>query len=1221
MECPQCGLTNPAGTSVCITCSTPLPLDGMTLAVTTGAHPPANPPNPPNRPAPTPPPANIDFDRTLTTGAASGSFRSPAAPMSEAAFAAALEPGRILGNRYEILQILGQGGMGAVYKARDTELDRLVALKVIRPELAQYSEVLQRFKQELILARQVTHRNVIRIYDLGEAEGIKFITMDYIEGRDLKSMIREKGKFEAKEAVDVVVQVARALEAAHGEGVIHRDLKPQNIMVEQQGRVSVMDFGIARSMEEVGGGMTQTGALMGTIEYMSPEQAKGEKLDARTDLFSLGIIFYETLTGNSPYKADTAMASLYKRLKEVPKPPSELVPGTPAVVNNIVMRCLEIEKEKRYSSAAEIIQDLEVWQGARAGTVIAQAPPLISLQQLTLYWKWLATALAVLFLGLGVFIFRGKLGIGSPTAQGPVAPQASLAILPFRNGSGDPALDWLGPSLADMLSTDVGQSQYMRTISADRLHQVLGDLRVEPNTSIDPTMVTRIADFSSADTVVWGEYAKFGDQIRIDATLQDLKHNRSTPLKIEAASEKDIPGSVDQLADLIRKNLSVSSDVLKEMKASSFQPTSTSVPALKDYNNGLQLLRDGKNLDATKAFQSATQEDPQFALAYSRLAEADSALGYDSDAEQASSKAVDLSSQLNVAERYLIEASHARITKDNKKAIEAYQNLEKTSPNNPDVEYALASVYVDTGDYTKAQAQLAKILQDDPKNLKALWQTGVVMITTGNPQGALDPLNKGLSLAVEANNQEQKSLILLALGVSYRQTNQPDEAMRNYQESMEISQKLGLKRIYSNALTEVAQVQTMLGKSDAALASYTQALQILNDIGMKKEYGNALIDRGVLYDSRGDTDKALQDYKDALEIQREANDQNYEALSLNNIGGDYLTKGDTDNALIYLQQSLELRQKSGNQQPQYMAETLQTLGEVYTATGDYDKALNSFMSSLDVSRKANDTWSVASESDELGKVFRYQGRMGAAVNAFQQAVAGYRTVSNRSVDMAQSLDDLAGSLALAGRGNESAKLLTEAQGLQHDLKNQGLESDVLNAQGDVAFYRGDNAGAQTSYQGALRAAQQAKARDKILTSKLNLAKVAISEGRAQSVAGDLKSAVQEADSLRLKYQSLQASIGLAESMISAKDYSHARQALESDLDQSQKLGSLLETAKIQYLLGNVLRLSGESTESASHYRQAVSTLDQLKAEQGADKLLDRSDLHEMYAQASRWAKS
>jgi len=633
--------------------------------------------------------------------------------MSETAFSAALEPGRVLGNRYEILQMLGQGGMGAVYKARDQELDRLVALKVIRPELAQYPEVLQRFKQELILARQVTHRNVIRIFDLGEADGIKFITMEYIEGRDLKSLIREKGKFDPKEAAEINAQVCRALEAAHMEGVIHRDLKPQNIMVDAQGKVAVMDFGIARSMEEVGGGMTQTGALMGTIEYMSPEQAKGQKLDTRTDLFSLGIIFYETLTGNSPYKADTAMASLYKRIQEIPKPPMELNPDVPVVLNNIVLRCLEIDKEKRYGSATEILQDLEIWQGTRLGTVLAPARPQAPspIQQLVRNWKWVAggTAVAVLALA-GLLFLLGKPG-ASTSSQAPAAPQVSLAILPFRNGSGDSALDWLGPSLADMLSTDVGQSQYMRTISPDRVHQVLSDLQITANTSIDPTTIGRIAQFSNADTVISGTYAKFGDQIRIDATLQDLKHDRSTPLKIEAASEKDLPGSVDQLADLIRKNLSVSSNVLKELKASSFQPASSSVPALRDYNTGLQLLRDGKNLEAVKALQTATTEDPQFALAYSRLAEADSALGYDSDADEASRKAVDLSQQLNPAEKYLIEASRARVAKDNKKAIEAYENLAKSFPNNADVQSALGSLYTDVGDYGKARAQLSKLLQ------------------------------------------------------------------------------------------------------------------------------------------------------------------------------------------------------------------------------------------------------------------------------------------------------------------------------------------------------------------------------------------------------------------------------------------------------------------------------------------------------------------------------
>jgi predicted Ser/Thr protein kinase len=199
-----------------------------------------------------------------------------------------LQPGMVFASRYEIIKTLGEGGMGAVYKAHDRELERDVALKVIKPELANNPEILQRFKQELILARQVTDRNIIRIFDLGEASGIKFITMEYIEGQNLHQMLKQRGKLEAAEAVDLMEQVAAGLAAAHREGIIHRDLKPGNIMCDANGRVVVMDFGLARTLS--GDGMTQTGAMLGTIEYMSPEQAQGKDLNASSDIFTLGLI-------------------------------------------------------------------------------------------------------------------------------------------------------------------------------------------------------------------------------------------------------------------------------------------------------------------------------------------------------------------------------------------------------------------------------------------------------------------------------------------------------------------------------------------------------------------------------------------------------------------------------------------------------------------------------------------------------------------------------------------------------------------------------------------------------------------------------------------------------------------------------------------------------------------------------------------------------------------
>src|SRR6266436_6542621 len=376
MQCPLCQAENPPTAASCTKCSTPLPLNDQTLdgAVPSGV-----------------PPAS-------TTPRGTSAWSVAVAPPPDAPYAQGEElVGTLLAERYEILALLGQGGMGAVYKARDTELDRLVALKIIRPELTTNPEILKRFKQELILARQVTHRNVIRIFDLGQADGFKFITMEYLEGQDLRGVLRAKGKLTPEEAARVILQICRALEAAHGEGVIHRDLKPQNIMLDANGRAYVMDFGIARSAYLPG--MTQTGALVGTPEYMSPEQAKGEKLDERSDLFSLGTILYELIIGHSPYYSDTPLATLWKRIQEKAKPLNEIDPTVPKPLSDIVAKALEIEPENRFATAHEFAQHLESFLGispSMIGSITDQL--LVPLVVQKPNWKYTAIAAMVLLL-------------------------------------------------------------------------------------------------------------------------------------------------------------------------------------------------------------------------------------------------------------------------------------------------------------------------------------------------------------------------------------------------------------------------------------------------------------------------------------------------------------------------------------------------------------------------------------------------------------------------------------------------------------------------------------------------------------------------------------------------------------------------------------------------------------------------------------------------------
>ncbi len=1122
-----------------------------------------------------------------------------------------LESGAVLAGRYEILQTLGEGGMGAVYKAKDLELDRMVALKVIRPELAKNPAIIDRFKQELLLSQRVTHRNVIRIYDLGEGDGVKFITMEFIEGQDLRSLIFERKKVPPEEAVAIMEQVCLALDAAHGVDVIHRDLKPQNIMIDKTGRVLVMDFGLARTLE--GDGMTQTGALVGTMEYMSPEQALAKDLDQRSDIFSAGLIFYELLSGQMPFRADSALASLIKRTQERARPISEHDDTIPQNLSSIVSKCLEREQASRYQTSKELLADLQAWQGKRAAGAIAF--PSVKPWGQTIPWQWLGGAAAVIVLAVVGYTMRNKIFAPITAKHGPAIVAQSLAILPFHNASSDATLDWLGPSLGDMLSTDVGQSAHLRTVSPDRLQQVLHDLRITPGGAIDSATLRRIAEFANADIVVSGQYVKLGDQIRIDATLQDLKRGRTESLKSEAPSQQGLSGAVDHLADAIRQNLALSPDLVKELQAQSFKPTSTSVEALRDYNQGLQLARQGSNLEALKQFQASVKADPQFALAYSKLGDTYSALGYGDDAEQSSRRAVELSASLPVAEKYLIEASHARIVKDTKKAIEAYENLERSSPDNLEVQFALGGLYEDQGDYAKARSHFAKVLSADPKNLNALLANGWLEVVSGTPQAGLDPLSQALTLAIEVDNKEQRAQILQAIGVAYEGLNKPDEALRNLQQAMDINRQLNNKAGVANSLVEIAHVQRSVGKPDAALTSYNDALRLEQEIGDKKGAADTLIDMGQLMEDRGQPDKALQLYKQSLQMQREVGDESYQALCLNNIANVYLAKGQNDDALTYYQQALQLREKLGVQAD--IADTLHNLGEGYAQTGQYDNAMSSYMKALQLRRSAGDNRGAAMDSHGMGMVFVAQGRYGAAVNSLQDAVKGFHDAGDRTRTMAEILHDYAGALVLAGRGTEAGKTLEEAQSVARELKNETVTAAILNTQGDLRFYAGDLKAAKDLYQQALQTATRAKAQDKLILSKLNLARVALSEGQAQGAANALRQLAAQADGLGLKSLSLQCSVAMADAMVKSKDYEHARQTLEQLLGQSDKLGLRMETARIQYLLATAIRLSGNAGDSASHYREVVRILDEAKKEPGAQDLLQRSDLKPLYDDAVR----
>jgi Flp pilus assembly protein TadD/predicted Ser/Thr protein kinase len=676
MQCPHCKADNPPSSVRCSSCGTIFPLSDATLAGT-----------------------NIGVSEAWTAPVGT-------TLINQLADRGPIPSGTVLAGRYEILQLLGQGGMGAVYKARDNELDRMVAVKLIRPEYSSHPEILRRFKQELILARAVTHRNVVRIFDLGQAEGFKFITMEYVEGRDLRSALSEKGKFSPSEAVAVMLQVCHALDSAHTEGVVHRDLKPQNIMLDAQDRVYVMDFGIARSTEM--SGMTQTGMLMGTPEYMSPEQARGQHVDARSDLFALGIIFYELLTGKSPFQADTTMATLWKRTQERSRPPIELEATIPKPLNDVVQKCLEIETKDRYQTARQIINDLEAWQstGKTTGGRPMSAPP-----PAPVYWKWLAAAMAVLLLA-GAVVFRFK----GPAKQ--TAPPAAVSVLvaDFANHTGDPIFD---DTLEPMFNLALEGASFVNAFNRGKAHKLALQLP-KPSETLDEQSARLLAVSQGIGAIVTGSLSRRGDGYKLSVeALDGVSGNTIASAEISADNKDALLLAVPKLAAPIRKALGDSTPESLQLERAGGAFTAASLEVVHEYNVAMKQQNAGDIEGALKSFAKAVALDPNFARAYAGMAGQAANLGKFQDADNYMKLAMQHVDRMTERERYRTRGLYYARAGNWRKCIEEYSELLKLFPADNTGQNNLTACLAGSHEMPKAVEAARQAVHLAPGNLLA----------------------------------------------------------------------------------------------------------------------------------------------------------------------------------------------------------------------------------------------------------------------------------------------------------------------------------------------------------------------------------------------------------------------------------------------------------------------------------------------------------------------
>jgi eukaryotic-like serine/threonine-protein kinase len=747
------------------------------------------------------------------------------------------QAGDLLAGRYEIIEMLGKGGMGAVLKARDRELDRLVAIKVIRPELAEDAEALQRFKQELILARQITHRNVVRIYDLGQSEGLKFITMEFVEGKDLKQLLAERGKIPADEAATIVAQICRALDAAHKEGVIHRDLKPQNIMLDRQNRVIVMDFGIARSLEVPG--RTQTGTLIGTPDYMSPEQAKGEKVDTRSDLFSLGIIFYELLTGKSPYQADTAMGTLLRRIQERAIPPSEIDAAVPVSLSNIVVKCLAPNREERYQTAREIRKDLEVGRDpGSAATAVAPAPTLPGIPASAATGqlppapggpparagrpkraRWLIAAGALMLAVLGTALFLLKDRWLPDRAKG--TPPVTVLVADFENSTSEEVFD---NTIESTFTLALEGASFISSYRRGDARKAATQLKKDAE-RLDENVARLVAVREGINVVIAGSMARSGNGYLLSVRAIDAVVGRVIASRDARPGNKDeVLPAVSRLAASIRQSLGDATPESAQLAAlETF--SASSIESVHEYARAQELQWAGKAEDAVRAYQKAIALDPNLSRAYAGLAAVSANIGRQKDSEQYYQQAMSRVDRMSEREKFRTLGGYYMATRNPDKAIEVLSEMVKKYPADSSGFSNLAYAYSLRRELPKALEFGKKAVEIYPKNLIQRNNVAIYAMYAGDFEEA----RKQARGVLEANPAFVKAHVVAAL--CEIALGRPEQAAQQYRTLEKVSAlgasaaAAGLADLatYEGRVADAAGIATAAAEADLAAGNKTAA--------------------------------------------------------------------------------------------------------------------------------------------------------------------------------------------------------------------------------------------------------------------------------------------------------------------------------------------------------------------------------------------------------------
>ena len=1011
--------------------------------------------------------------------------------------------GQVLGH-YRIVEKIGAGGMGEVYCAHDDQLDRNVALKVLPAGTLSDEAARKQFRLEALALAKLNHPNVETVHEFSTQDGVDFLAMELIQGNSLKEKLKQ-GPLPESQIILLGSQLAEGLAAAHEQHIVHRDLKPSNLMITPDGRLKILDFGLARLFQPAQNvdmtvtAATTTGAISGTVPYMSPEQLQGFPVDARSDIYAAGVVLYEMAAGHRPFPLLQHVDLMAAILHQLPDRPASCNRLLSSALESVIMKALEKEAWHRYQSARELLVALQA--------VSTGSPARIPPNRFPFFATAGAAAALLLIVGLGLGLNFGGLGdrlLRRASAPGRVVPSSpmksrrSVAVLGFKNVSERQDEAWLSTALAEMLTTELAAGEQLRAIPGENVARMKINLSLPETDSFGQDTLERIRKNLNADEIVLGSFVPLGGgQIRVDLRLQDTRAGEILAVASVKGDEAQVDDLVGRAGTILREKLGVGA--ISPAQALALKAT---LPQNRDaarfYSEGLQKLHQFDYLHARDLLQKAIEAEPQYALAHSALAVAWKGLGYDAKAREEAKKAVDLSSSFSREDRLWIEGQYYEFTNDRAKAVETYRTLYEFFPDNLDyglrfvssqtaagkgkdalatldtlrklpsastesarIDLADAAASASLGDYKRQEVSAGKsVAAADAQGARLLAAQARIshcssLRYVGKPKEAISICEDAQKIFDAAGDYGNAARALNNIAVVLMEQGDPAGARRIYEESLAATKETGDKKSHAMALNNLAGVlrdQLDLPGSRRMLA---EAMADFQEIGDKRGVVGALENTGIILVDEGKLDEARKKQEQAIAIAQEMGNKSLIGYALYLLGEVYAHQGNLAAARKCDEQALLIRKELG--EPRTIGETQLSLAELAMEEKQFPGAESIARESAQQLERLNSVDDAAVGYLILARALAAQGKMADA----QAAITKASDLTKKGGDTNVRLRIAIESALLRSNSGVSAEISEAKKSIQSALDDAtkqnltGIQLEARLAQGEIEMKSGD----------------------------------------------------------------------------------------------------------------------------------------------------------------------